>query len=255
MEIELGHIIQDDVYETLRALPSDSFAAGIADGPYGMGLKGVDWDRTPDFGPWIEEAHRVLAPGGTMFVFGKPEIVAENWNRFPKPKDLLVWHFTNKVLPKLHYWQPTWDAVVAFSKGTPRFFRDQVRDGYSERYRALLGKERSPVPGRYGNEPSVYEDNGGTLPKNVLIGPGLIGRYGAAERVGHPTQKPLWLMEKLILSATLPGDAVLDLFAGAGTTSVAAARLGRKWLAVERDHGYAEMIRTRIAKVNADVAR
>lgn len=88
------------------------------------------------------------------------------------------------------------------------------------------------------------------MAKNVLVGPALIGRYGAAERVGHPTQKPLWLMERLILSTTLPGEAILDLFAGAGSSSVAAARLGRKWLAIERDPGYCEMIAKRIAKVD-----
>lgn len=249
--IGLNTVIQHDIYKTLRSLPSDTFAAGVADPPYGCNLPGVDWDQTPNYDrAWIDEAYRVLKPGGTMFVFGKPEIIVEHWQNFPKPKDLLVWHYPNKVLPKLNWFQPTWDAIVAFSKGTPRFYRDQVRGEYSERYKKLLGKPRSAGSGRYGDEPSVYEDNGGTLPKDVIISPALIGRYGAAERTEHPTQKPEKLIAHLILSVTQADEAVLDLFAGSGTASVAAARLGRRWLAIERDAGYCEMITKRIAQIN-----
>ncbi|MEQ1917731.1 MAG: site-specific DNA-methyltransferase [Elusimicrobiota bacterium] len=247
---DFNRVIQGDVYESLRALPSDVFAGGVADPPYGTNLKGVDWDSVPDYGPWIEEAYRVLRPGGTIYVFGSPTIIAEHWHRFPKPKDLLVWLVSNRTLPKLEWWQPSWDAIVAFSKSKPRFFRDQVREEYSEKYRALLGKPRAATQGRYGKEDSTYEDHGGTLPRSVLIAPSLIGRC-AAERVGHPTQKPIELISRLIESVTLPGEPILDLFAGAGTSSVAAARLGRKWLAIERDPGYCEMITKRIAQINA----
>lgn len=249
--IEFNRIIEGQVYDTLRSLPSDSFATAIADGPYGMGLKGVDWDSVPDYGPWIGEAIRVLRPGGTLYTFGAPTILAKHFDRFPEPSDLLIWFITNKTQPALNWWQPAFDMIVATSKGRPRFHRDQVRQDYSETYKRLLGKPRPASPGRFGVDLSTYADNGGTLAKNVLVGPALIGRYGAAERAGHPTQKPLWLMERLILSTTLPDEPVLDLFSGAGTTSVAAARLGRKWLAVERDPRYCEMIAKRIAEIDA----
>lgn len=254
--IDLPRIVQGDVHDTLRTLPSDSFKAGIADVPYGTKLKGVDWDQAADFGPWIEEAYRVLAPGGTIFVFGRPEIVAEHWHRFPKPKDLLAWHYPNKVLPKLDWFQPSWDAVVAFSKGKPRFFRDQVRIEYSERYKKLLNKVRPAIPSRFGNEESIFADRGGTLPKDMFLAPpdviiesALIGRRGADQRTGHPTTKPLTLMEHLILAVTQPGEPILDLYAGSGSTSVAAQGLGRPWLAIERNPVYVEMIRKRIASL------
>lgn len=50
----------------------------------------------------------------------------------------------------------------------------------------------------------------------------------AAERVGYPTQKPVALIERFILAATLPGDLVLDPTCGSGTTLVAALGLGRR---------------------------
>lgn len=54
------------------------------------------------------------------------------------------------------------------------------------------------------------------------------------QRSGYDTQKPLKLLERLILCATRPGDLVCDLFSGSGTTAVAAARLGRRFLALDR---------------------
>lgn len=59
-----------------------------------------------------------------------------------------------------------------------------------------------------------------------------------AMRTGHPTQKPLALMEKFIRLFTDPGDLILDPFAGSGTTGVAAIRLGRRFIGYERDPKY-----------------
>lgn len=54
------------------------------------------------------------------------------------------------------------------------------------------------------------------------------------ESTGYPTQKPLALLERLIAMATDPGDLVLDPFCGSGTTLVAAERLGRRWIGIDR---------------------
>jgi site-specific DNA-methyltransferase (adenine-specific) len=63
----------------------------------------------------------------------------------------------------------------------------------------------------------------------------------------HPTQKPIALMEKLIEMATLPGDTILDPFAGSGTTGVACLNTGRKFILIEKDPSYCEIIRKRLA--------
>lgn len=59
-----------------------------------------------------------------------------------------------------------------------------------------------------------------------------------AMRSGHPTQKPLALMEKLVRLFTDPGETILDPFAGSGTTGVAAIRLGRNFIGWEKDPKY-----------------
>ena len=67
------------------------------------------------------------------------------------------------------------------------------------------------------------------------------------ERTGHhPTQKPVALMEYLILTYTNPGDTVLDPFAGSGTTGVACRNLDRKFIGIERVPEYAAIARERI---------
>ncbi len=54
-----------------------------------------------------------------------------------------------------------------------------------------------------------------------------------AEKTGYPTQKPEALLERIIKTSTLPGDIVLDAFAGSGTTLVAAERLERRWIGID----------------------
>lgn len=63
----------------------------------------------------------------------------------------------------------------------------------------------------------------------------------------HPTQKPLALLERVILACTSPGDLVVDPFAGSGTTGVAAAIHGRHFLGFEIDQEFVKLARKRIS--------
>jgi len=55
----------------------------------------------------------------------------------------------------------------------------------------------------------------------------------AAERLGYPTQKPLALLERIILASSNPGDLILDPFCGCGTAVAAAQKLGRQWCGID----------------------
>jgi site-specific DNA-methyltransferase (adenine-specific) len=78
------------------------------------------------------------------------------------------------------------------------------------------------------------------LPKQLV--------YFAREQRGklHPTQKPVALFEYLVRTYTNEGDTVLDTCAGSGTTGVACINTGRKYILIEKDAGYCEIIRQRI---------
>jgi hypothetical protein len=62
----------------------------------------------------------------------------------------------------------------------------------------------------------------------------------------HPSQKPVSLMEELVLTYTNPGAVVLDFAMGSGTTGVACVRTGRKFIGIEKDAKYFEIAKRRI---------
>ena len=66
------------------------------------------------------------------------------------------------------------------------------------------------------------------------------------ENTDHPTQKSEKLLAKLILASTNAGDLVLDPFLGSGTTSVVANKLGRRFLGIECEEGYALLAERRL---------
>jgi modification methylase len=68
----------------------------------------------------------------------------------------------------------------------------------------------------------------------------------AAGNKAHPTQKPLALLQRVLLASTNPGDVVLDPFFGTGTTGAAAKVLGRNFIGIERDADYVAVARARI---------
>jgi site-specific DNA-methyltransferase (adenine-specific) len=65
----------------------------------------------------------------------------------------------------------------------------------------------------------------------------------------HPTQKPLSLMERIVLSSTEEGDVVLDPFCGSGTTGVASIESGRRFIGIDSDRTFLrDLAKKRIAK-------
>ncbi len=69
---------------------------------------------------------------------------------------------------------------------------------------------------------------------------------------GHPTAKPVALMQELVALYTRPGDLVCDPFMGAGTTGVACLKLGRRFVGIEIDPNYYDMACRRLAAAAAE---
>lgn len=87
-----------------------------------------------------------------------------------------------------------------------------------------------------------YENAGAEEAHNVIRGPAC----GGAERLDHPTQKPEWLVERLLRRHSIAGQRVLDPFCGVGTTPVVARRLGLSAAGVELDPRYFDQARDRL---------
>lgn len=77
----------------------------------------------------------------------------------------------------------------------------------------------------------------------------------AKERTGYPTQKPIELLEKIILISTDEGDSVLDPFCGSGTTLVAAKLLHRNYTGIDKSHKAIELCRQRLDMPTKTVSR
>jgi len=112
---------------------------------------------------------------------------------------------------------------------------------YRNRYEPILygwkkGADRRKVEDR--TETTVWE----------------VGRDSAAA-YEHPTQKPVELVARALRNSTIAGEVVLDCFGGSGSTLIAAARLGRKAVLIEKDPGYCDVIRQRWERFQAKVPR
>lgn len=68
----------------------------------------------------------------------------------------------------------------------------------------------------------------------------------------HPTQKPEYLLERIIIAATEEGQVILDPFCGSGTTGVEAVRYGRKFIGIDVSEEYMETSKKRLEKVTND---
>lgn len=85
-------------------------------------------------------------------------------------------------------------------------------------------------------------------PPSVLEAPLNIGFVGRSEQTGHPAQKPLAVIEPLLLMATAEGDTVLDPMCGAGTTGEACLRLGRNAILCDHSEKWLSVTRTRVER-------
>ena len=123
---------------------------------------------------------------------------------------------------------------------TPYFNKDAVRLPYDEgtiqiylkdkRYKDMEAREQHLRKGKYAT--------------NILRVPSLKGN--STEKIGHPSQKPIALINQLIASSSRKGDTILDPFLGSGTTAEAAQQLGRKWVGIELNRDYVEIAAKRL---------
>jgi len=254
-------VIHGDTIKILPTLDADSAQIIIADPPYNIGKDfGNDSDKQPMneyllwCEQWIKECLRVLKPNGTMFIYGFSEILALILSKVPYNinRRWIVWHYTNKNVPSLNFWQRSHESVIVLWKTDKVFHRDDIREAYTEGFlNGAAGKERKATKGRFskGDKKTTYTAHAnGALPRDVIKIPALAGGAGMNERVDHPTQKPLAPCDKLIryCKQSATDGYVLVPFAGSGSECLAAKNIGLPFVGIELNAEYVKLINERL---------
>ncbi|MDD5769573.1 MAG: site-specific DNA-methyltransferase [Candidatus Gracilibacteria bacterium] len=271
----------------MEKLPDNLFDIIIADPPYNIGKdfgnksdkqnmeEYVKWSKK-----WIKEAFRVLSENGTIYIYGFSEILAHISVNIKYDKRWLIWHYTNKNIPSLNFWQRSHESIICSWKNTPIFNKDLVREPYTELFlNNAAGKVRRATGGRFskGDKETIYNAHDcGALPRDVIKIGTLAGGKGSTERffyckwcnnifpskdkplhkeheiIIHPTQKPNELTRKLILGAydINKKSKILIPFAGSGSECFVAKQLGLDFLGFEINKDYVKLGNSLTDRIN-----
>ncbi len=238
----------------LSTLPENSIDMVFADPPYNLSNGGFtvhagrmvsvnkgEWDVSRGFEDdylfhyrWLEAARRVLKPHGTIWVSGTYHSIYQCGHALQS----LGYHILNDI---------SWFKPNASPNLSCRFF--------TASHETIIWARKDKKAKHTFNYELMKEGN---WPEDQLKKPGLQMRsvwsmgtprpdekkYGK-----HPTQKPLDLLKRIVLSSTKKGDVVLDPFTGSSTTGIAAAMHGRKFIGIDLEKKYLDLSIKRINDV------
>ena len=247
--LPLDEIIVDDCVAAMAGLPDACVDMIFADPPYNLQLGGNlfrpeggrvaavdnDWDKFETFAAydaftaaWLAEARRILKPDGTLWVIGSYHNIFRVGSRL---QDAGFWILN--------------DVVWCKSNPMPNFKGTR----FTNAHETLIWASRDEGSRYMFNYRAMKSLNDELQMRSDWNFP-ICGGQERIKRDGlkaHPTQKPEALLYRILLACTQPGDVVLDPFFGTGTTGAVARRLGRRWIGIEREPGYCDVARERIA--------
>jgi len=255
-------IYQGDCIKVMQKWKSNSIDACITDPPYNMSKKNglgwafskhitmqEEWDRfskddyykfTHD---WLREVVRVVKPNGNIFVFG-------SFHNIYLIGFLLQNVFDRKIINSIVWFKPNAQPNITcrmFTESSEQIIwacnnpKDKAKKwcfNYDVAKKLNEGKQMRNVW-------QIEKKEGKTEIWENPVTPRKEKEFGA-----HPTQKPISVLERIMLTATEKtnkrADLVLDCFGGAGSTAVAAKNAGRKWVLIEKDANYSKIAKKRI---------
>jgi site-specific DNA-methyltransferase (adenine-specific) len=196
-------------------------------------------DRFDDYWAYLEprlaEAWRLLADDGTLYLhldyreahyakvmldalFGRERFLNE-----------LIWAYDYGAKSRRR-WPTKHDTILVYVKDPSGYWFDSE----------AVDREPYMAPGLVTPEKAAR----GKLPTDVWWH--TIVPTSGREKTGYPTQKPEGILRRIVQASSRPGDTVLDLFAGSGTTGAVASTLGRNAVLVDSNPEAIEVMRTRI---------
>ena len=227
-----------DCLEVMKSIPDKSVDCVIADLPYYKVVK-ADWDNSwnseNDYLSWVKdivlEYKRILKENASLLLF-----TGRQYNRkicfildeFFEERRIIIWNrkraFNNTRGKAL---ASSYEPICYYTIGNPTFNNIKIQS-MSKRKEYTTGVLKDGV-----SLSDVWSDIS-ALPHN------------SKEKVAHPTQKPLALMERCVKMITNEGEIVLDNCMGSGSTGVACVNANRKFIGIEKDEQYFQLAKERI---------
>jgi site-specific DNA-methyltransferase (cytosine-N4-specific) len=279
-ETSQGLQVSADSRAVLSSLPSESVDLIVTSPPFAL-LRQKSYGNEAQAGyvAWLGEfggaAHRVLKETGSFVIDlggayerGKPVRSLYNFRVLIDFCDRLKYNLAEEFfwynpakLPSPIEWvnkrkiraKDAVNTVWWFSKGDyPKADVTKILTPYSDRMKTLLKnpekfykpKER---PSGHDIAAAFGKENAGAIPSNLLQIPNTestshyLRMCKLLGKEGHPARFPAALPKFFVKFLTDPGDVVVDIFSGSNTTGSVAEQMGRKWLSVELDRGYAAL--------------
>lgn len=235
-----------EIMDTLAAKhPDGCFDLIFADPPYFLSNGGITchsgrmvkvdkgaWDKSRgaeenhNFNrEWLRRCQALLKPNGSLFVSGTHHVIFS--------VGYAMQQLGLKVLNQITWQKPNPPPNLAC-----RYFTHSTE--------TVLWAAKNEKSRHVFNYADMKRANGGKQMKDVW---NFTAPKSEEKKLGkHPTQKPLVLLERILLAASRPGDLVMDPFMGSGTTSIAAALLGRRCVGIESDAAHVALAQGRLQR-------
>jgi len=234
-------IYNDDCLNVLKSLDNECIDCIIVDLPYCNVVKDKwdnFWDNEVEYLKWIEsnviEYERILKPNKNIFLFTGRQYnrkIACILDKYFIEKRIIIWArkraFNNTRGMAL---SSGYEPICFYSKGNNSTFNNikiQINSNRKE-YKSGILKNGVSLSDVWTDIPA--------LPHN------------SKEKVDHSTQKPVRLLERIIMLGSNEGDLILDSCAGSGTTGVACMNTNRNCILIEKEEKYCNIITDRLNK-------
>ncbi len=239
-------LILGDSVNVMNKIPSNSIDMIFADPPYHLSNGGItiksgrmelvnkaDWDVSQgvdiDYrfqNKWIKAAKRILKPNGTLWVSGTYHSIylcghSLQKNGFKILNDI-TWFKPNGA-PNIscRYFTASHETLMWAGKNAKTKHVFNYKDLKYNRWEDDVFKKEDKQMRSVWSIPTP-----GPREK----------QYGK-----HPTQKPIALLERIILASTNPGDLILDPFSGSSTTGIVASKMGRNFIGIDNNKSYLDL--------------
>jgi len=244
----IGKVIQGDALHIMGKIPDNSIDMTFADPPFNLKKTYNQYTDNREVDEylawcedWIHEMVRVTKSSGSIFIHNIPKwltFFAGYLNKEALFRHWIAWNAMGA--PRGKTLLPTHYGILWYVKSRDFKFYD-IRAPHA-RCRTCNG-----LFADYGGKKNIIHPYG-TLVSDLWTDIHRIRH--SSRRDNHPCQLPEPLLERLILMTTDEDDIVLDPFAGTGTTSVAAEKLGRKHIGIDIDNNYVDISNSKLNRIS-----